>query len=588
MNPLLRTLTTEERWPLYIATSTVFTGGIVLASLAAGVTILSSHFLYLPIILVAYRYPRRGVIFATGIALAYLVAVAGFIAVAPVELVTAAGRSAMFVLIAGVVSHLSQKIRSQETQYRAVLEDQTDLICRFQADGTYTFVNAAFGRFFSKEPEEIIGSRFTPEVHEADRRILKAHFAQLIPEHPSGTIEHRVVLPDGAVRWLQWHDRAFFGDRWVPVEYQSVGRDVTARRTAEEALRRSESLYRTIFETTGTGMLILEEDGTVAMANHEIELLYGHRKDELEGVRSFADLLAREDAVRVMESGFSRPAGSASVPRSFEARFVDGEGLFRDTFITVALIPGTKRQVVSVSDITGRKRAERILRVANSINQLIVHEKDASRLLEDACREFTRLDAYFNIAICLWEGGSLRSAVISDKAYAGVNDAALRQPEVRDAIENREVRIVPVMEEASHLSDAFVVPMTTGEELRGVLMVYLHPLASLGVPELDTLQVLASDLAFALKSLEIERQKGAALLQIERNMEELSLLNDHIRNPLQAIVGIADLDWGADGDRIVAHAEAIDAIVNRLDRRCLESEKVREFLRKHYDFPNAE
>lgn len=81
--------------------------------------------------------------------------------------------------------------------------------------------------------------------------------------------------------------------------------------------------------------------------------------------------------------------------------------------------------------------------------------------------------------------------------------------------------------------------------------------------------------------IEIERLRQEAFIQIEKNMEELATLNDHIRNPLQVILGLAELEGKPFSDDIIRQVCEIDTIINRLDRGYLESEKIRDFLRKH-------
>lgn len=81
--------------------------------------------------------------------------------------------------------------------------------------------------------------------------------------------------------------------------------------------------------------------------------------------------------------------------------------------------------------------------------------------------------------------------------------------------------------------------------------------------------------------MEIERLRQQAFIQIERNMEQLATLNDHIRNPLQVILALAELDGNSFSGDIVKQVCEIDTIINRLDHGYLESEKIRDFLRKH-------
>lgn len=83
---------------------------------------------------------------------------------------------------------------------------------------------------------------------------------------------------------------------------------------------------------------------------------------------------------------------------------------------------------------------------------------------------------------------------------------------------------------------------------------------------------------------ELERLKKEAFQQIEQNMEQFAILNDQIRNPLQAILlDIETLD-AETKEPIAQQVQIIEKILNTRDEKYLESEKVREFLRKHYGF----
>lgn len=74
----------------------------------------------------------------------------------------------------------------------------------------------------------------------------------------------------------------------------------------------------------------------------------------------------------------------------------------------------------------------------------------------------------------------------------------------------------------------------------------------------------------------------AALRQIEENLTQLGILNDEIRNPLAIITGIVGFSDESIVDPVMEQVRAIDDIVHRLDQGWLESEKIREYLRKHH------
>jgi PAS domain S-box-containing protein len=81
---------------------------------------------------------------------------------------------------------------------------------------------------------------------------------------------------------------------------------------------------------------------------------------------------------------------------------------------------------------------------------------------------------------------------------------------------------------------------------------------------------------------ERERVKREALVKINKNIEQIAILNDEIRNPLAVIVGLADLSDNPLKEQIIVQAGKIDDIVTRLDRGWLESQKVKDFLKKYY------
>lgn len=132
--------------------------------------------------------------------------------------------------------HSRARLKESEARYRAVVEGQHELVCRFRPDGTHLFANEAYCRFFGLDPATVAGSRFVPSIPEEERRGMRNYFRGLAPEQPDGRIEHRVRHADGTTRWLDWSDRAFFDRDGGLQEFQSVGRDVTGRREAEDAL----------------------------------------------------------------------------------------------------------------------------------------------------------------------------------------------------------------------------------------------------------------------------------------------------------------------------------------------------------------
>ncbi|MBA4418019.1 MAG: hypothetical protein C0392_08935, partial [Syntrophus sp. (in: bacteria)] len=126
-------------------------------------------------------------------------------------------------------------------------------------------------------------------------------------------------------------------------------------------LKESENRYRTIIETTGTAMSIIEKDTTFSFVNFEFERLFGYTKEELTG-KSWTLLFTPEDVERMKEYHYSRRVNPESAPRSYESHMIDKKGGIRNVLLTVAVIPGTDKSVISFLDTTGLKQAELELR----------------------------------------------------------------------------------------------------------------------------------------------------------------------------------------------------------------------------------
>lgn len=134
------------------------------------------------------------------------------------------------------------ELQQSEACYRAVVEDQTELICRFKPDRTLTFVNDAFCACFGRERATLIGGDFLHCLRREEREQARQQLASLSPRNPTTTWEHRVLTPGGDVYWLEWTGRAIVrngpGGHRIITEVQAVGHNISDRMRTELALKR--------------------------------------------------------------------------------------------------------------------------------------------------------------------------------------------------------------------------------------------------------------------------------------------------------------------------------------------------------------
>jgi len=178
-------------------------------------------------------------------------------------------------------------------------------------------------------------------------------------------------------------------NRW----YKHHLEELVEKRTT--ALRKSEAKYRATFESTGTAMVIIEEDTTVSMVNGQFEKLCGYSREEIEGKKSWKEFVVKEDLERMKAYHDARRAEGGQAPLSYEFRLVARDGGIRNIYLTISMIPGAKRSIASLSDITELKRTEEALRQSKEHYRGIVqYQKECiDRWLPDGTLTFVN-DAY--------------------------------------------------------------------------------------------------------------------------------------------------------------------------------------------------
>ena len=236
-------------------------------------------------------------------------------------------------------------------------------------DGKFVFVNANIARYTQYEVDELIGAKSDSMIHPNDKERVKTEARRMLRGEHQVPYVFRIVTKQGHIHWVM--------ETISPVSLDGnpmlLGNtmDVTDRMEAQERLRASENLYRTVFETTGTAMIIIEEDTTIAVVNTEFEKLSGAGKDYWEGKRSWREFVDKKDVKRMLQYHRDRRIDPDSAPRKYEFCFMDRQGNSREVIILSSMIPGTNRSVAALVDITDRMEAERKLQASKDLYRAI-------------------------------------------------------------------------------------------------------------------------------------------------------------------------------------------------------------------------
>ena len=149
--------------------------------------------------------------------------------------------------------------------------------------------------------------------------------------------------------------------------FESFVEDISEQKSIQMALLASGERYRSVFENTGAGTIIIEKDTTISLANTGFANLIGYSKDEIEGKMQWTSVIAKEDDLnRMLSYHTKRRDFPDKAPIEYEFTLIDRYGHHKDVFLRVDIISGTDCSVASLLDITSLKLAKRNFRESES------------------------------------------------------------------------------------------------------------------------------------------------------------------------------------------------------------------------------
>ncbi len=253
---------------------------------------------------------------------------------------------------------LTEQLAGSEARYRAIVEDQAELISVAKPDGTLAFVNEAYARHFGRTVADMTDSNLFTFVHEHDRPGVRAHLDMLLAQ---GRVEpgvSRSVSPKGQTRWVSWNNRLLHDEQGKVVAVQSVGRDITEQKLAEIALAKNERRQRRLYEETPAMLHSIDAEGRLLVVSDLWLSTLGYERQDVLG-REFQDFLTPESQQRARDEvlpEFFRTGRCENVV----FQFVRKDGGVLDVLLSATLEhseAGTPmRSLAVLEDITERKR----------------------------------------------------------------------------------------------------------------------------------------------------------------------------------------------------------------------------------------
>lgn len=286
-------------------------------------------------------------------------------------------------LLSGKIEEMADSLADTQKRYRAVVDSQVDLICRYTPTGEITFGNPAFLQFFS------IVDLSKPERHLIqdllDGSISRDGGVIPVVSMASSRRDSEIAIPGPGHETL-WFFRSSFGvfdERGQLVEIQDIFHDITDGRIARQRLQESEFRYRTLFEKDWDGIVIMDGASEIILdVNPSLCALFGFTRDHFVGNR-----LGVVEPLNSLQYLINRPParhekrGVREVPAVSLVKN-DGSAVFVDVVVASYLSEGRLLTQWNLRDVTERRHSDDRLRTL-SARLLTLQDEERRRIARE-------------------------------------------------------------------------------------------------------------------------------------------------------------------------------------------------------------
>jgi len=272
-----------------------------------------------------------------------------------------------------------EKLRLSEERYRLITENADDVIWVINMDRRLTFVSPSFERVLRYSHDELLQLQAEQLLMPESRaNAMNAFNEEVATAQPKPASNYARILPmeyirkDGSTVWIEMKFSFFRDADGHPTSVLGVGRNITERRRAEEALRESQSLYHSLVESSPLSICRKDQLGRFTFANRRFLELSHTTLADLVGKTDY-DLHPSELAKKYRSDDQS-VLNSGQVCELIEDRtMLGGETVVVQT-IKTPIYDGTGRVngiQIAFWDVTDRKRMEDALRLSQAMFQAL-------------------------------------------------------------------------------------------------------------------------------------------------------------------------------------------------------------------------
>jgi PAS domain S-box-containing protein len=380
-----------------------------------------------------------------------------------------------------------------------------------------------------------------------DRQVMESGAPQLNYEEPQNT-------PDGRQIWLRTSKIPLRDGKGAVYGVMGVYEDITDRKRAEEDLRQSRDLYRSLFENNPQPMWVYDLETLSFLAVNDAAIArYGYSREEFLHL-TIADIRPPEDIPRLVDN-VARVTEGYDEAGSWRHRKKDGAVIEVEITSHTLMFNGRRAELVLAIDVTERNRLEertrnltRLYAVLSQVNQAIVRLKSRDELFGEICRVTVDHGHFLMVWIGLLddrtgtvrpvahyghEDGYLQDISITagtDPTGKGPTASAIREGKLITSDDiSTDPRMLPWRDHALRRGyrSSLAVPFSCRGKVIGTLNLYAALPGFFTPDDRELLEEIGSDISFALDSMEAEQERTHAEEALRFSEERYRLISEN-------------------------------------------------------------
>jgi PAS domain S-box-containing protein len=443
-------------------------------------------------------------------------------------------------LASDALKPIEHKRREDESEdIRLVVDTIPTLAWSARPDGSAEFFNQRWLDYTGLSAKQALGSGWEVAIHPDDLPRILDTFREALNSVKPYEVEGRFRRFDGEFRWFLFRGSPLRDRSGAVAKWYGTNTDLEERKRAEEALRKSEERWRSVFENSAIGVALTDHNGRFLTTNHVFQAMMGYTEEELRALHILD--LTHEDYRQANWALITELLEGTRRQFQIEKQHRRKDGSLIWVSNNVSLVPGTERVprfIMALSeDITQRKRAEDTLRASEAF----------------------LLDAQRLTRTCSW-----RHEVLSGKVTVSAEGLAMYGIEPEDDASSADFyhrRKHP--QDRPEVEQAYAAALSRTSDFEAEFRIVLldgttKHIRSIGHPILDERGDVVEFVGASIDVTEHHRARA----DLEKAFEEIKRLRDQLHN--ENVVLREQIDQAFMFDEIVGTSSALQGVLSRL------------------------